>query len=125
MSRTPKIKELANTRLASGYGGWIYCETCNKTIGYLCYVTYDSFKLSYNCKCGGCGHMHIAFDDDGSARSAIENKLIIIKNRLCCPSDQSPLFTILDKNLDRYNYEVVCKACNTRYTEGISRNNMG
>lgn len=117
MSRTPKIKELTSTRLASGYGGWVYCESCNKTIGYLCYVTYDSFRLTYKCKCGGCGSMHINFDDDSSG-SVSENKLTIIKNRLCCPSDQSPLFTILDKNLESYKYEVVCKACNTKYTEG-------
>ncbi len=116
MSRIPKTKELANTRLASGYGGWIYCESCNKTIGYLCYVTYDSFKLSYKCKCGGCGGMHIEFEDDSSA-SAGANKLITIKNRLCCPSDQSPLFTILYKNLKSYQYKVLCKACNTIFME--------
>ncbi len=116
MSRIPKTKELKNTRLASGYGGWVYCESCNKTIGYLCYVTYDKFELSYECKCGRCGSMHIAFDDDVSARLS-ENKLVIVKNRLCCPSDQSPLFTLLDKNLESYKYEVVCKACNTKYME--------
>ncbi len=121
MSRIPKTKELINTRLASGYGGWIYCESCNKTIGYLCYVTYDSFMLSYQCKCNGSGSINIDFVDDSSTSAscsacATEDKLIIIKNRLCCPSDQSPLFTILDKNLDRYKYEVVCKSCNTKYT---------
>ncbi len=116
MSRIPKIKELTNTKLASGYGGWIYCESCGKTIGYLCYVTYDSFQLFYQCKCGGGGSMHIAFDN-GSSANLSENELIIIKNRLCCPSDHSPLFTLLDKNLESYKYEVLCKACNTKYME--------
>jgi uncharacterized protein YbaR (Trm112 family) len=116
MPRTPKIKELINTRLASGYGGWIYCESCGKNIGYLCYITYDSFSLSYKCKCGGCGSMYIAFEDDSNSLVS-DNKLITIKNRLCCPTDQSPLFTILDKNLVNYNYEVVCKACNATFKE--------
>ncbi len=116
MSRTPKIKELENTKLASGYGGWVYCESCNKTIGYLCYITYDSFRLTYQCKCGGCGSIYINFDDVGSV-CVSENNLTIIKNRLCCPFDKSPLFTVLDKNLVSYNYEVVCKACNTKYME--------
>jgi hypothetical protein len=86
MSRTPIIKELINTRLASGYGGWIYCEHCSKNIGYLCYVTYDSFRLEYHCKCGGQGSMYIAFRDVRSANNA-DKELAMIKNRLCCSAD--------------------------------------
>lgn len=114
MARTTKIKELSNTRLANKYGGWIYCENCCKTIGYLCYVTYDSFKLSYKCKCGGCGNMYIVFEDCTSFDTS-KSKLLTVKNRLCCRSDQSPLFTILDKNLESYQYEVVCHTCNSKY----------
>lgn len=117
MPRTPKVKELVNTRLANGYGGWIYCESCNKTIGYLCYVTYDSFRLDYTCKCGGCGSIHLSFTDEAATVNQSNDSLILIKNRLCCPTDQSPLFTVLSKNLDCYKYEVVCNACNTKYTE--------
>lgn len=117
MSRTPIIKELESTRLASGYGGWIYCDSCGINIGYLCYVTYDDFCFEYKCKCGMCGSMHIAFEGD-SATSVGDNKLIIIKNRLCCPTDHSPLITVLEKNLESFEYEVVCKACNTKYMEG-------
>lgn len=116
MSRTPRIKELINTRLASGYGGWVYCDSCNKAIGYLCYVTYDSFCFEYKCKCGGCGSMHISFDEPSETRAS-EQKLITIKNRLCCPSDNSPLFTLLLKNLDYYKYEILCAKCNTKFTE--------
>lgn len=116
MARTPIIKELVNTRLASGYGGWIHCDSCGKNIGYLCYVTYDSFRFEYKCQCGSSGYMHIAFEDVSSA-SIGDEKLITIKNRLCCPSDQSPLFTILEKSLSNYKYEVVCKACNTKFLE--------
>ena len=37
MARVLKNKELINTRLATNYGGWIYCNNCNENIGYLCY----------------------------------------------------------------------------------------
>lgn len=114
MGRVPLTKQLIQTRLANTYGGWIYCENCGKNIGYLCYVTYDSFKFEYHCKCGGHGSMHIAFRDVSSANKS-DNVLILNKNRLCCPSDMSPLFTILEKNLDSYEYEVVCNQCDTKY----------
>lgn len=115
MARIPKYKEQTNTRLANAYGGWLYCGSCNKTIGYLCYVTYDIFKLEYQCKCGSHGSMNIAFEDDTAQTS--EQSLITIKNRLCCYTDESPLVTILTKNLDAYKCEIVCKSCNTKYQE--------
>ncbi len=116
MSRTPEIKELTNTRLASGYGGWIYCEGCNKTIGYLCYITYKSFKLDYQCNCGQCGSVYISFADDNPPGES-QDHLIKIKNRLCCPADQSPLLTVVEKSLKDYKCEVVCMACNSKFKE--------
>lgn len=115
MARIPKHKELKNTRLANAYGGWVYCEGCNKTIGYLCYVTYDLLKLEYRCKCGNHGSLDIAFESD--TERIAEQPLVTLKNRLCCPADESPLVTILAKNLDTYKYEVICKACNMKYRE--------
>lgn len=47
MSRTLKTKTLINTKLATNYGGWMYCEACNENIGYLCYSTYDRLELKY------------------------------------------------------------------------------
>lgn len=114
MARTPKHKNLKNTRLANAYGGWFYCEGCNETIGYLCYVTYDLFRLDYRCKCGNHGSVDIGFENYHMAQAGVQ-PLVTIKNRLCCPVDQSPLVTILAQNLDDYNYEIVCKACNTEY----------
>lgn len=99
MSRIPKVKELVGTRLASGHGGWVYCDSCGENIGYLCYVTYDSFRFSYQCKCGAHGSIHLAFEDDCPTDNAAD-RLITIKNRLCCPRDNSPLFTILLKKLE-------------------------
>ena len=49
MPRVLKTKELINTRLATNYGGWMYCNQCNENIGYLCYSTYDKLKLKYCC----------------------------------------------------------------------------
>lgn len=37
MSRKPFVKKLEGTRLASTYGGWMYCDHCGKNIGYLCF----------------------------------------------------------------------------------------
>ena len=42
MARILKNKELVNTKLATNYGGWMYCDTCNENIGYLCYSTYTN-----------------------------------------------------------------------------------
>lgn len=116
MARTLKSKELINTRLANTYGGWIYCEGCNKTIGYLCYVTYNRFEMLYKCKCGNDGSAHLVFDDEDTSENA-EQKMTTIKNRLCCPADESPLVTILSKKLLSYECDIVCKACNTKYRE--------
>lgn len=116
MSRTLRIKKLTNTRLLKEYGSWFYCEGCNESIGYLCYVTYDSFQLDYQCKCGGCGSIYLSFIDEKSTR-VNNDELIIVKNRFCCPNDQSPLLTLLMKKLDYYKFEVVCKTCNTKYME--------
>lgn len=116
MTRKPIVKELINTRIASNYGGWIYCDCCGENIGYLCYVTYDNFKLDYQCKCGKHGKIYIAFGDIEDAKMT-NNQLILIKNRMCCPVDQSPLFTILDKKLIFYRYEIECVRCNTKYVD--------
>lgn len=114
MARTLKHRELNNTRISSSYGSWIYCDGCHQTIGYLCYVTYDYFQLSYTCKCGNCGSAYLDFDDTATAKAS-NQLLITVKNRLCCPKDNSPLITILTKNLADYQYDIVCKACHSRY----------
>ena len=118
MPRVIRNKKLKNTRLATSYGGWMYCDKCNKNIGYLCYVTYDSLRLNYECNCGNNGDIFIDFKD---SKKGIENsnELVIIKNRLCCSLDESPLITIIDKNLKRYNFEIVCKSCNKIYKKEV------
>lgn len=122
MARTIRDKELVNTRLANRYGGWIYCEGCNKTIGYLCYVTYNRFSFNYKCNCGNKGSAHLSFNDEDTSKNT-EQKMHTSKNRLCCPIDESPLVTILTKNLCSYECEIVCMSCDTKYREEKTQEN--
>ena len=78
MARVLKNKKLVDTKLATNYGGWMYCNKCNENIGYLCYSTYD-------------------------------------RNRLCCPKDNEPLITILDKKVHSYEMKITCKFCESIY----------
>lgn len=116
MGRIPIIKELENSKLASTYGGWLYCDCCGENMGYLCYVTYDNFRFKYECNCGEKGSIHIAFGDVEDAICTTE-KMLEIKNRLCCTKDDSPLLTILEKKLAAYTLEIDCCCCKTRYSK--------
>ena len=114
MARSLKTKELKNTKLANNYGGWIYCEACGTNIGYLCYVTYDQFSLAYECKCGNKGSCFLEFVD--TQKGTLDHQPFhTIKNRSCCPIDDSPLFTILSPKLKRYQVDVVCTNCHHQF----------
>ena len=113
MARTPKQKDLKNSRLLKEYASWIYCTGCNQTVAYLCYVTYDLFDFEYTCTCGSCGSVHIEFEHDAPTRSDLA--LQTIKNRLCCPKDDAPLFTVVEKNVERCKYRIVCNGCGSEY----------
>ena len=114
MARVLKSKELVNTRLATSYGGWMYCDQCNENIGYLCYSTYDKIELKYQCNCGNQGYALLDFEDSKIGR-ACSDELVVIKNRFCCPKDREPLLTILDKKLVSYNVHITCKSCENIY----------
>lgn len=112
MARVVKNKKLLNTRLATNYGGWMYCEKCNSNIGYLCYSTYDNIDLKYECNCGSKGQVYINFED--SSDGTLDNKnFVIIKNRFCCVNDQQPLITLLEDKFKNYEIDITCKACGT------------
>lgn len=115
MARIPTRKELVNSRLLKDYASWIYCAACDSTVAYLCYVTYELFDFEYACLCGGRGRVHIEFENNADGRTSGE-PLRLIKNRLCCPTDLSPLVTFVDKNLAAYKCGIVCKSCGTRYS---------
>ncbi|MCI8308639.1 MAG: hypothetical protein HFJ45_00115 [Clostridia bacterium] len=114
MARILKNKELVNTRLATNYGGWIYCDKCNENIGYLCYSTYDTLKLKYKCNCGSIGNVFLDFEDSKIGKKC-DDELVVIKNRFCCSKDNEPLITILDKKLVSYEMKITCKACYSIY----------
>lgn len=116
MPRIIENKELINTRLATNYGGWMYCDKCNENIGYLCYSTYDKIELKYNCNCGSIGSVVLDFIDSKKGQSS-NDKLTTIKNRLCCPKDNNPLITILDKKVSSYELKIICKTCGNIYKE--------
>ena len=117
MARVPMQKQLLRTKLLKEYASWVYCTGCNKTVAYLCYVTYDAFDFEYTCNCGNHGQVHIAFENENSAQTTIGHEPPTLKkNRLCCPNDEAPLVTFVDKNLSRYQYSIVCNHCNTQYS---------
>ena len=113
MARKAKQIKLENSKLLKEYASWIYCDACNKTVAYLCYVTYDLFDFEYTCKCGNHGCVFIEFEHDTPAKS--KQPLQLVKNRLCCPQDNSPLFTVVEKNIDEARFRIVCNTCNTEY----------
>ena len=118
MARVLKSKELVNTRLATNYGGWMYCDKCNENIGYLCYSTYDRLELKYKCKCGSQGSVILDFEDSKAGQEC-NDELIIIKNRFCCSKDNEPLITILNKKVTSYEMKITCKSCNKTYKKEV------
>ena len=102
-----------NSTILKEYASWIYCAECKKTVAYLCYVTYDLFEFSYTCGCGNCGSVLIEFAHADSAKSG--EALALLKNRLCCPVDSSPLFSVVEKNLLAYHFRVLCNSCHTSF----------
>ena len=114
MARVLRNKELIHTRLATNYGGWMYCDKCKETIGYLCYSTYDRLQLKYTCNCGNNGSMLLDFEDSKVGKECKE-EFVKIKNRFCCPKDEEPLITILDKKVASYEMEITCRSCQNSY----------
>ncbi len=108
------IKEIENGRILKNNGSWMYCDKCDKTVGYLCYSTYQNFQFDFVCKCGNKGSFKLKYQTENELTKSNE-KLKTIKNRLCCPNDNSPLFTIVDKNIENVKYNVTCKRCFNNY----------
>lgn len=113
MARSPIKKELNGVSLLKEYASWIYCTNCKKTIAYLCYVTYDKCLFDFECSCGSKGNLDISFSNAHYAPS--KQSLILVKNRFCCPIDQSPLITFVEKNLIHYNCHIACVSCKNEF----------
>ncbi len=108
------ISDIKNGRILKKNGSWMYCDKCNKTVGYLCYSTYQDFQFDFVCKCGNKGSFRLSYK---AAEKILQSnkELKLNKNRLCCSNDNSPLFTIVDKNIEKVNYSIICKKCLTHY----------
>ena len=89
-------------------------DKCNENIGYLCYSTYDRLELKDKWNCGSQGSALLYFEDSKLGKNSDE-ELVIIKNRYCCPKDNEPLITLLDKKLASYEMEITCKNCASVY----------
>lgn len=109
-------KIIKNTRVLKEYASWIYCESCQETIGYLCYVSYDRITFTYLCHCGNEGELMIDFNELEVEKPS-QSSLILIKNRLCCPVDRAPLLTLLDNKLQTYTCTITCNSCGNQYIE--------
>lgn len=113
MARKPVLKDIENARLLKDYASWIYCTNCNKTVAYLCYVTYDNFDFNFHCNCGSKGKVKISF---GKTDTQDDSKpLLKTQNRLCCPNDNSALLSIVDKNIKSYNFSIDCVSCSKKF----------
>ncbi len=107
-------KELTNCRLLKNSGSWLYCKQCEKTVGYLCYSTYQRFSYNFTCACGAQGSILMEYPAEEGAGNS-NQELELIKNRYCCPNDASPLFTIVNKHVTHTSYEVTCNKCHTSF----------
>ena len=117
MAAQKPIIKTDNAHFLKGHASGLYCDGCNKTVAYLCYVTYQYFHFSFICACGCHGSVENRYDDtdvkDLPAGSLMQNES---NKRYCCENDRSVLFSPVPKNLRGYSAEVVCKECKTRYT---------
>jgi len=106
-------KILTNSRLLKTYGSWLYCTSCNKTVAYFCYTTYRSINYKYNCKCGNIGEITLVEDGyEYQKDQNFEKKMILKENRFCCINDESPIFSVVTKQISSYEYIVTCLQCN-------------
>lgn len=115
MAEYIKYKQVKHARLLKDYASWIYCDKCNNTIGYLCYVTYQQFQFHFICQCGNNGSIVIEKGETNKQVKISDDELITIKNRLCCAEDQTPLVTIFEDKLKSYTCEITCKTCGKLY----------
>ncbi len=120
MKKPTLKKEIKSGRMLKNTGSWMYCGSCNKAIGYLCYSTYQHFNFKFSCLCGNIGSFDLSFQADNKIESSKEI-LLKKKNRLCCPKDEAPLFTIVGKHLETYSYSVTCNTCYTQFKDNSKK----
>ncbi len=58
------IKEIQNGRILKNNESWMYCDKCDKTVGYLCYSTYQVIQFEFMCKCGNNGSFKLKYQTE-------------------------------------------------------------
>ena len=115
MEKKPVVTA-CNAHYLKGHASWLYCDSCNKTVAYLCYVTYRYFRFDFTCACGCRGFVENRYEGaDLSGIAAGEPIRSATNKRYCCAMDESPLFSPVPKNLKAYSAEIVCRECGVRY----------
>ena len=116
MAKEKPVVTAQNAHYLKGHASWLYCDNCNKTVAYLCYVTYQYFRFEFTCSCGCDGFAENRYGGmDLSSLLTGELVCNTVNKRYCCAKDESPLFSSVPKNLKSYSAEIVCKECGTRY----------
>ncbi len=111
--RTLIEREIENGRMLKNNGSWMYCDKCNNTVGYLCYSTYHNFELKTKCTCGTANVFKLVYTEVKSELYSQELKLI--KNRYCCNHDDSPLFSLVHKNIEEFKCKITCNECDRTF----------
>lgn len=114
-NRVPEVKA-ENARFLKGHASWLYCSNCNKTVAYLCYVTYRYFHFSFTCNCGNKGEVTNSFGEVDLRKLPTGTLVLKPQNkRFCCEKDGNSLFSVVQKNLKDYKATVVCRECDLKF----------
>ena len=117
MAKEKPFVTTQNAHYLKGHASWLYCDNCNKTVAYLCYVTYQYFRFDFTCLCGCDGFAENRYGDIDLSNFLTGELVRNTGNkRYCCAKDESPLFSPVPKNLKSYSADIVCKECGVRYT---------
>ncbi|MDL2318576.1 hypothetical protein LJC74_05825 [Eubacteriales bacterium OttesenSCG-928-A19] len=116
MPKEKPVVKRENAHYLKGHASWLYCDKCNKTVAYLCYVTYRYFHFSFECSCGCHGWVENSYGEiDLQSLPMGEVVRSTTNKRYCCANDEAALFSPVPKNLQAYKAQIVCNQCNTRY----------
>ena len=110
------VTKTENAHFLKGHASWLYCDGCQKTIAYLCYVTHSYFRFSFTCSCGAVGWAENAYADvDMQKAQSMQPARNPANKRFCCANDGAALFSPVPKNLRTYSAKAICKQCNAAY----------